>query len=134
MEATNSPDKRHGGEIRRRRLELGWTQQRLATEAGISVATLRKLESGTQAAYRQLTVVPLCRALGWPPNALDGLTPDSPDSADSPDSETAPSPSTTDTPGAADGTPIAAFSGELANLTAEEMAAIVDFVRQLRAR
>lgn len=106
-------------------MELGWTQQRLAAEAGISVATLRKLESGTQAAYRQLTIVPLCRALGWPPDTLDGLAPDTQGS------DTASLPAPADTP---DRTSIAAFSGELANLTTEEMAAIVDFVRQLRAR
>lgn len=126
MDGNDAAVKRLAGEIRARRLELGWSQQRLATEAGISVATLRKLEGGMQAAYRHLTVVPLCRALGWPPSFLDELVSGERSAADEPADNPTGNPTGTSDPR------LAAFDGDLAKLSETELAAVIDFVRQLR--
>jgi len=60
-------------EVRHRRLELGWTQDHLAERAGLSAATVRKVEAAAQPHYRDLTCTRLCAALGWAPDALDAL-------------------------------------------------------------
>ena len=59
--------------VRHRRLELGWTQDHLAERAGLSAATVRKVEAAAQPHYRDLTCTRLCTALGWAPDALDAL-------------------------------------------------------------
>lgn len=48
-----------------RRAELGWTQERLATEAGIGVRTVRNLESGRTRRIQAVVRVKIERALGW---------------------------------------------------------------------
>lgn len=60
--------------VRRRRLELGWTQEQLAERSGLSAATVRKIEAGAQPTYRALTCTRLCTALGWAPDALDSVS------------------------------------------------------------
>jgi transcriptional regulator with XRE-family HTH domain len=60
-------------EVRRRRLEFGWTQDHLAERAGLSAATVRKVEAAAQTHYRDLTCTRLCAALGWPADALDAI-------------------------------------------------------------
>lgn len=147
--------------IRTRRLELGWTQHRLAHQAGISVATVRKLEAHKQPYYRALTLVPLCLALGWRSDALDNLLPPGSQLGDPPDDAAADAGAGTE-PGAdddagpdddagagagADGsgttvaadTPgqvdlLAAFDGGLAGLDPDEIDELAEFVRQLRKR
>lgn len=133
--------------IRTRRLELGWTQHRLAHQAGISVATVRKLEAHKQPYYRALTLVPLCLALGWRSDALDNLLPPGSQLGDPPD-DTAGDAGADDDAGAGAGgsgttvaadTPgqvdlLAAFDGGLAELDQNEIDELAEFVRQLRKR
>lgn len=131
--------------IRTRRLELGWTQHRLAHQAGISVATVRKLEAHKQPYYRALTLVPLCLALGWRSDALDNLLPPGSQLGDPPDDTTAGAGAepgadadgsgttvAADTPGQVD--LMAAFDGGLAGLDQKEIDELAEFVRQLRKR
>ena len=88
--------------MRRRRLELGWTQDQLAERARVSAATVRKVEAGAQTHYRDLTCTRLCAALGWPPEALDDVRarPPGPPGADAPAAAdpVAPEPTATPTP------------------------------------
>jgi len=123
--------------IRTRRLELGWTQHRLAHQAGISIATVRKLEAHKQPYYRALTLVPLCLALGWRSDALDNLLPPGSQLGDPPDDTAgdAGGSGTTvaaDPPGQVD--LLAAFDGGLAGLDPDEIDELAEFVRQLRKR
>jgi transcriptional regulator with XRE-family HTH domain len=127
--------------IRTRRLELGWTQHRLAHQAGISIATVRKLEAHKQPYYRALTLVPLCLALGWRSDALDNLLPPGSQLGDPPDDTAgdadadADGSGTTvaaDPPGQVD--LLAAFDGGLAGLDPDEIDELAEFVRQLRKR
>lgn len=115
--------------IRTRRLELGWTQHRLAHQAGISIATVRKLEAHKQPYYRALTLVPLCLALGWRSDALDNLLPPGGQPGVPPDDTAG---DAADTPGQVD--LLAAFDGGLAGLDQNEMDELAEFVRQLRER
>lgn len=39
-------------DIRRRREALGWTQQRLASEAGVAVGTIHQIEAGRTTPHR----------------------------------------------------------------------------------
>lgn len=115
-------------QVRARRLELGWTQHHLATEAGISVATIRKLESAQQDTYRALTLRALCRALSWEPNTLDHL-------AATPAGGRPPSRNTsTPLPDAPRQHLIAAFNGEIAALEDDQLTEVLEFVRSLRTR
>jgi transcriptional regulator with XRE-family HTH domain len=102
--------------VRARRLGIGWTQQQLASHAGVSLATIRNIESGAQARYRALTRHGLCRALGWPADALESLAqdgePDLPASHD-------------------DVELLAAFGGTLARLTDAERSQVLEFARRL---
>lgn len=119
--------KRAASAIRDQRLALGWTQQHLAGEAGVSVATIRKLESGTQTHYRPLTVVPVCRALGLPPGSLNGLLvvgrpPD--DDRTSPGHDTQHDHDVT----------VAGYHGALDDLADHERAEVMAFIADLRRR
>jgi transcriptional regulator with XRE-family HTH domain len=104
--------------VRARRLDLGWTQQQLASAAGVSLATVRNVEAGAQAHYRALTRHGICRALGWPPDALAALSqegePDLPDAGMDHDVEL-----------------LAAFNGALAQLSPAERAEVLEFARRL---
>jgi transcriptional regulator with XRE-family HTH domain len=123
-----APQRRHEAEsIRSRRLELGWTQHRLAHESGISVATVRKLESDKQSYYRALTLVPLCMALGWRSDALNTLLPPGSIAEEVGDHGMTP-----DTEVQLDA--VAAFDGELSELDPDELAELSEFVRKLRSR
>lgn len=50
--------------IRARRLELGWSQQKLADRAGIAYGTLRAVESGTVTEPGLFTIRSIADALG----------------------------------------------------------------------
>jgi transcriptional regulator with XRE-family HTH domain len=66
-----------GALVRDRRIELGLTQEGVARDGGLSVATWRLLEQGGRDRYQQLTLSGAARALGWPHDAilrlLDGV-------------------------------------------------------------
>jgi|688.fasta_scaffold01945_31 transcriptional regulator with XRE-family HTH domain len=115
-------------QVRARRLELGWTQHHLATEAGISVATIRKLEGAQQDSYRALTLRALCRALGWEPNMLDHLA--ASPAGGRPSQRSAP----TTLPDNSRQDLIAAFNGEIAGLGDDQLTEVLEFVRALRTR
>jgi transcriptional regulator with XRE-family HTH domain len=120
--ADTPPQPRHEAKaIRARRLELGWTQHRLAHESGISIATIRKLESDKQPYYRALTLVPLCVALGWTPDALNSLLP--PDGADDLTAPDDPQPER-----------LAAFDGDLSGLSQDDLDEVAELVHELRQR
>jgi len=106
--------------VRQRRLELGLTQENLAEAAGVSPATVRKLESGSQAHYRDLTCTRLAQALGWDPGALDDLRRGGP-TAPRPQ----PTPSAAPTAGDAE---LAAFSGKVARLSHEQRALLMAYL------
>lgn len=50
--------------VREARLKRGWTQERLARMANLSIETVRAVEQGQRAFVRQATVDRLCHALG----------------------------------------------------------------------
>jgi len=127
MEDTPRNAERHAAAIRARRLELGWTQHHLAHQAGISVATIRKLEAGTHTYYRALTLVPLCQALGWPTTSLDDLIADQAQNSNGDTAAYFIDGNARTDPGL-----VAAFNGELAQLTDNELAEVLEFTRQLR--
>ena len=54
-----------GRELRRLRLDRGWSLQRMATESGVSVAGIQKIERGTTNPSLQ-TAFSLSEALGLP--------------------------------------------------------------------
>ena len=54
----------------RRQRELGLAQRDVALRSGVSVATLRKMQSGTPASFRPQTLARVSEALDWPSNAL----------------------------------------------------------------
>ena len=116
-----NPASRAALAVRQRRLELGLTQESLAEAAGVSPATVRKLESGTQAHYRDRTCTRLAQALGWGPGALDdlrrgGTTAPRPQPA-SPAASTA-----------GDDAELAAFSGKVARLSNEQRALLMAYL------
>ncbi|WP_414091007.1 helix-turn-helix domain-containing protein [Rhizobium sp. BR 314] len=53
-----------GRELRRLRIDRGWSLQRMAAESGVSVAGIQKIESGTTSSPNLQTAVNLCEALG----------------------------------------------------------------------
>lgn len=53
--------------------ELGISQQDLAMAAGVSTATVRKLQRGGVHRYRRQTLAAVAAALRWPPDALDRI-------------------------------------------------------------
>jgi transcriptional regulator with XRE-family HTH domain len=130
-----------GRAVRARRLELGWTQQHLASEARVSLATVRKVETGDQPVYRALTRHGLCRALGWPSDALRALAPaGEPDLPvtrnERPDERSLgasgePSRSPDPAGGPDDIELLAAFGGTLAQLSDAERAEVLKFARKL---
>lgn len=65
--------KRVGDAVRSRRLELGRTQQEIAEQAAVSLATWRLVETAGRDRYQDLTIRGLCRALGWRPDAIESL-------------------------------------------------------------
>lgn len=125
--------------VRRRRLELGWTQEQLAERSGVSAATVRKLEAGAQSHYRALTCTRLCTALGWAPDALGGVS--TPLRADAP----APRAAALDAAQSANGSlpsaplpvtrqaELAALSSRIATLDARQWDRLVAFVDGLTA-
>lgn len=52
-----------GDEIKRRRDELGWTQEKLAAEAGLKQPTLNRIEKGTRPRPRGSSVRAIAHAL-----------------------------------------------------------------------
>ncbi|MBW3536196.1 MAG: helix-turn-helix transcriptional regulator [Actinobacteria bacterium] len=54
----------------RRQRELGLAQREVAFRSGVSVATLRKMQSGAPATFRPQTLARVSEALEWPSNAL----------------------------------------------------------------
>lgn len=119
--------------MRRRRLELGWTQDHLAERSGVSAATVRKLEAAAQPTYRDLTCTRLCTALGWTPDALNALRPEQRQGIDRPSDEphhprpTA-EPVTVDELGALREAELAALNGRLAQLDERQWERLVAFV------
>jgi transcriptional regulator with XRE-family HTH domain len=59
--------------VRARRIELGLTQEEVARDGGLSVATWRLLEQGGRDRYQQLTLSGAARALRWPHDAISRL-------------------------------------------------------------
>lgn len=59
--------------VRHRRVELGRTQQDIAEQAGVSLATWRLVESSGRSRYQDLTVRGITRVLGWSPDAFERL-------------------------------------------------------------
>jgi len=126
--------------VRRRRLELGWTQEQLAERSGVSAATVRKVETAAQTHYRDLTCSRLCAALDWAPDALDTLR----SIQRRPDHETqqllttsSSAPGTTDVARAGSGAPsdaeVAALSERIARLDARQWERLLAFVDGLTA-
>lgn len=64
---------RVAGAVRARRLELGRTQQDMAEQATVSLATWRLVESSGRDRYQDLTVHGICRSLGWRTDAFELL-------------------------------------------------------------
>jgi transcriptional regulator with XRE-family HTH domain len=60
-----------GGLIRRLRDERGWTQERLAREAGITITCLSNLERGATKDPNAETISGLASAFGLQPSELD---------------------------------------------------------------
>jgi transcriptional regulator with XRE-family HTH domain len=61
----NELSKAFGKALHRERQRKGWSQMKLAQEAGLHLNTLGKLESGTRNPSLH-TIVALCRALNVP--------------------------------------------------------------------
>lgn len=59
-----------GGEIRRRRGEMGWSQEKLAEEAGIAATSVVRLENGEIKKPRISTLTKVAGALGVKPGDL----------------------------------------------------------------
>lgn len=64
---SETPDSDLGALVLVRRRELGWSQERLAEEAGVSDATVRKIETGDAAHVQGAKLVAVREALGLPP-------------------------------------------------------------------
>jgi transcriptional regulator with XRE-family HTH domain len=65
-----SPLKVDGGQIRRRRLQAGLSQEQLARRTYISTWTVHRLESGKSMQARELTLISLANALECEPSDL----------------------------------------------------------------
>lgn len=74
-------DSEHGfartvaGEVKARRVEHGWSQEVLARAAGVSVANVRRLESGLSPSTSFVTIGRLARSLGISLDELFSLFP-----------------------------------------------------------
>ncbi|MGY5132280.1 helix-turn-helix domain-containing protein [Streptomyces nigrescens] len=62
----------NGQRLARLRMRRRWTQQRLATETGYSLAAIKAFEQGRRALDRPATILPLCRALDCHPTEITG--------------------------------------------------------------
>jgi transcriptional regulator with XRE-family HTH domain len=62
----------NGQRLARLRMRHRWTQQRLATEAGFSLAAIKAFEQGRRALDRPAAILPLCRALDCHPTEITG--------------------------------------------------------------
>lgn len=122
---TTNPATRAALAVRKRRLQLGLTQEGLAEAADVSPATVRKVESGTQAHYRDLTCTRLAQALGWDPGALDDLR-----KPGTPGATTPAHPTTVNAPGTAD-IELAALNGKVAQLSNEQRALLMAYLNGL---
>lgn len=52
--------------LKEARLQKGWDQTTLAFKAGVSVATICRIETGNRTVKKPSTIKKLCRALGVP--------------------------------------------------------------------
>lgn len=68
--------KRLAAAVRDRRLELGWTKQQSAKEAGVTVVTYRQVE--TAQSVRDTTYAAIERAFGWPAGACMAILDEGP--------------------------------------------------------
>lgn len=59
--------------VRRRRGEIGLTQDEAAELAGIGLSTWTNVESARGESYRPKTLVAICRALGWKSDSIERL-------------------------------------------------------------
>lgn len=110
--------------VRRRRVELGRTQQEIADDAGVSLATWRLIESAGRDRYQDLTVRGVTKALGWHADAIDTLLDGEAELA-----ELAERPST----GAVAGAVPAGLASRWADLTPEEQSKVAGFIEGLLA-
>jgi transcriptional regulator with XRE-family HTH domain len=62
----------NGQRLSRLRMRRRWTQQRLATETGYSLASVKAFEQGRRALDRPAVILPLCRALDCHPTEITG--------------------------------------------------------------
>lgn len=70
MSPTPKPDWRHAGiEVRRRRVELDYTQPQLSAVGGPSPKTLSLIENGTPGEYTTRVIAKLEKALRWQPGS-----------------------------------------------------------------
>jgi transcriptional regulator with XRE-family HTH domain len=61
---------RLAGQLRQLRESAGITQERLAAQAGVAIATVRKIETGAVVEPGYFTVLALMNALGTSPSEL----------------------------------------------------------------
>lgn len=73
METTPGDWKRLGRYIKQRRERLRMTQQDMYAKGGPSVATIRALEGGDQAAYRNKTYSQIEDSLEWTAGSVDAI-------------------------------------------------------------
>lgn len=59
--------------IREARASLGWTQQQLAEQAQVSLATVQHLEAGKTRSRRPMSADRVATALGWASGSVDSL-------------------------------------------------------------
>lgn len=109
--------------VRRRRVEMGRTQQDIAEQAGVSLATWRLVETAGRDRYQDLTVRGLTRALGWRPEAIDLLL-----AGDVPDDELL-----VPTPPSASAEVPAGLARRWRDLSAEEQSKVEGFIEGLLA-
>ncbi|MFI6700331.1 helix-turn-helix domain-containing protein [Streptomyces sp. NPDC050509] len=62
----------NGQRLARLRMRRRWTQQRLATETGYSLSSVKAFEQGRRALDRPAVILPLCRALDCHPTEITG--------------------------------------------------------------
>lgn len=62
----------NGQRLSRLRMRRRWTQQRLATETGYSLAAVKAFEQGRRSLDRPAVILTLCRALGCHPTEITG--------------------------------------------------------------